>query len=76
VTTIPHSWSLDNWPSSVFPHTPGKGKYLTRVNRTELLQCGALVRVGRTLVVIGPRYERFLQKQAARVPGYESNANK
>jgi hypothetical protein len=46
-----------------------------RAYRSELLAAGALARVGRQLIVIGDRYARWLQRQAAHVPGYVSNAN-
>lgn len=75
-TIAPHSWGVDDWPSAVYPHEPGRGRYLLRAHRDELMAAGALVRVGRELVVIGDRFTRWLQAQAARVPGYESNANR
>jgi hypothetical protein len=75
-TNIPHSWSIDNWPPSVFPSTVSKGRYLIRVHRDELLIAGALSRVGRDLIVIGERYARWLEKKAARVPGFEIPPNR
>lgn len=72
----PHTWDIPNWPPFVWPHEPGRARYVIRAFRDQLLQAGALVRVGRELVVIGDRYTRWLQRQAANVPGYESNANR
>ena len=71
----PHSWDLEHWPPHVYPHGESRARYLIRAYRDELMAAGALVRVGRELVVIGDRFTRWLQMQAANVPGYESNAN-
>lgn len=67
----PHSWGLRNWPSTVWPHTEKKARYVVRANRTELVSVGALSRVGRELVVLGGRYTRWLECRASEVPGYE-----
>lgn len=72
----PHSWDLEHWPPAVYPHSEGRARYLLRSRRDELMAAGALVRVGRELVVLGDRYTRWLQTRAAEVPGYESNANR
>lgn len=74
--TLPHSWTIATWPASVFPGEPSKARYLVRAHKDELRLEGALVRVGRELVIIGERYGRWLQKKAARVPGYECAANR
>lgn len=74
-TTAPHSWDLEHWPPTVYPHTTCRARYLLRAQRLDLLRAGALVRVGRELVVIGDRYTRWLQTRAADVPEYQSNAN-
>lgn len=73
--TAPHSWDLEHWPHEVYPHTESRARWLLRSHREELLVAGALVRVGRELVVIGARYSNWLQRQASNVPGYQSNAN-
>lgn len=39
-------------------------------------RCGALVRVGRELVVLGGRYSRWLERQATNVPGFEIAPNR
>jgi hypothetical protein len=72
----PHSWDLAHWPNDVYPHTQSRARYLLRERRDELMAAGAIVRVGRELVVIGDRFTRWLQAQATNVPGYESNANR
>lgn len=71
----PHSWDLEHWPPTVYPHSEGRARWILRAHRNELMAAGALVRVGRELVVLGDRFTRWLQMQAANVPGYESNAN-
>lgn len=72
----PHSWSLKDWPSDHYPNDTRKARYLVRANRDELTAAGALVRVGRELVIIGAPYVRWMQKKGASVPGYECPANK
>jgi hypothetical protein len=74
--SVPHSWSVANWPPSVYPNDPSRGNYLLRVHRKELLRIGARVRIGRDRVVIGAPYAKWMQKQAARVPGYEIACNR
>ena len=73
---VPHSWDFEHWPQAVYPHTESRARWLMRAHRDELLAAGALVRVGRELVVLGEPYARWLQAQAANVPGFESNANR
>ena len=74
-TTL-HSWPLKNWPSTVYPNDPDRATYMVRANRDELVREGALVRVGRELVIIGDKYIRWMQKKGSAVPGYECPANK
>jgi hypothetical protein len=71
----PHSWDIEHWPSSVYPHTPSKGRYLVRSNRDSLVEAGALTRVGRDLVIIGAQFSRWLGSQAGRVAPYEIATN-
>lgn len=69
-TELPHSWSIDAWPDGVFPNSVTKARYLIRMHRDELLTCGALSRVGRSLIVLGNGYGKWLQKKAGRVPDF------
>ena len=71
-----HSWSIKHWPVDVYPNDPDKARYLIRANRDELAREGALVRVGRELVIIGERYVRWMQKKGSAVPNYECPANR
>ena len=73
--SLPHSWPITSWPAHIYPNDPTKARYLVRANRDDLLQHGAIARVGRQLVIIGARYDKWLQKRAAYVPGYECPAN-
>ena len=75
-TSIPHSWSLKDWPQDIYPNDSGKARYSVRAHRDELTAAGALVRVGRELVIIGAPYVRWMQKKGAAVHGYECGANK
>jgi hypothetical protein len=73
---VPPSWDIEHWPANVYPHTPNRGRYVVRSNKTELLNEGALTRVGRDLVVIGAGYARFLAKRAKNVASYEIAPNR
>ena len=75
-SSLPHSWSIETWPSAVYPGSPSRARYLVRMHRNELLQAGALSRVGRDLIVLGARYGRWLEKNAANVPGFEVACNR
>ena len=75
----PHSWPVSEWAERaphVFPHTTEKGSYLVRTHQTELVNCGALVRIGRDRVVIGAPYAKWLASQSSKVAGYEVPANR
>jgi len=74
-TSLPHSWALDEWPAAVYPGTPSKGKYTVQTHRDALIDCGALVRVGRDLVVIGPNYAGWMARQGSRVRDYSIAPN-
>jgi hypothetical protein len=76
VESIPHSFLLKNWPPHVAPGSVSKARRMVREYRTELTAAGALARVGRELVIIGARFEKWLQKRGAEVPGYECPANR
>jgi hypothetical protein len=67
---ITASWAIGSWPAHIYPHEPGKARYLIRAHRIELLEAGALSSVGREIVVLGNRYQKWLEKQAVRIPGY------
>ena len=73
--TAPHSWDLEHWPPTVWPHNESRARYLLRAFRTELLNAGALTRKGRELVVLGAAYVRWLQAGTKDVPGFVCNTN-
>ena len=75
-TELPHSWSLNTWPPSIYPHTRERAQYLVRAHSDSLTKAGALSRVGRELVVLGERYGRWLERQASNVPGFVPNTSK
>jgi hypothetical protein len=76
LASIPHSWPLDDWPANVYPCKSSKAKYVTRAHRDELVAAGALVRVGRDLVVMGAPYSAWLAKKGDRVAGFELAMNR
>ncbi len=73
---IPHSWSLRQWPTDIFPGCTSKARYLIRVHKSELLAVGAIVRIRRELVAIGPKYVRWLEKHVDQVRTYKCPANR
>jgi hypothetical protein len=73
-TRIRHRWSLTHWPEAVFPTHSARGRYIVRTNRRNLMEAGALVRVGRSLVILGPQYHGWLARQSNRVAGYTVRA--
>lgn len=72
----PHSWDLEHWPQSVYPHTTGRARYLVRSHRDKLVAAGALTRVGREFVIFGAPYTKFLQSMAGNVASFEIAANR
>jgi hypothetical protein len=47
-----------------------------RTHRAELIQCGALCRIGRNLTIIGEGYATFLACKMGRVADYEIAPNR
>lgn len=76
VARVPHSWSVCDWPCSVFPGSSSSARWLVRSNKSDLVAAGALVRVGRQLVVIGSRYARWLERQASEVADFKIAPNR
>ncbi|MGB6451502.1 MAG: hypothetical protein WBE92_12185 [Steroidobacteraceae bacterium] len=74
--SLPHSWDLEHWPEFVYPHSESRGRYLVRMHREELTAAGVLTRVGRELVVLGNRYDRWLAGKTVDVPEFEIAANR
>jgi hypothetical protein len=76
---LSRSWPVSQWSekaSEIYPNTTAAAKYLVRAQRSSLLEHGAMVRVGRDLVIMGDRYERWLERQAANVPDYPIAPNR
>ena len=71
-----HSWAIKDWPTEYYPNSAAKARYLIRANRAELAAVGALVRVGRELVIIREPYLQWMQDKSASVHGYECGANR
>jgi hypothetical protein len=69
-------WNFANWPEHVFPHDPQAGRHLCREHRDDLLRAGAIVRIGREIIVMGLPYYKWLQKHASRVLDFELPCNK
>jgi hypothetical protein len=72
---LPHSWTVEQWPSTVFPNQTAKARYLLRVHRDDLLRAGAIARVGRELIIFGGPFDRWLKRGAANVQGYRIAPN-
>jgi hypothetical protein len=73
---LPHSWLVADWPSNVAPNRTSAAKHLVRVHREELIECGALCRVGRNLTIIGEGWALFLARKSKRVEGYQIAPNR
>ena len=76
VASVPHSWAVRDWPLEIFPGSSSSARWLIRCNKPDLIAAGALVRVGRQLVVIGNRYARWLERQASEVADFEIAPNR
>lgn len=74
--SVPRTWGLDSWPPDVWPNSTNKARWVVRSHRDKLIAEGAVSRVGRQLVIHGPRYSRFLEKNAANVPDFEIAPNR
>ncbi len=70
VSPLPHSWLVNEWPPGVAPGRPNAGKNLVRTHKHELLACGALVRIGRELTILGEGYAVFLARRAKLVEDF------
>lgn len=70
---VPHSWDLSNWPAQVWPNDPKRAAWIIRSNKTELIAEGALARVGKTRIVIGHPYSRWLERRTTRFAEYQGN---
>jgi hypothetical protein len=71
VPTVPHSWRSTEWPSTIYPCSASRAKYILRAHRDELVAAGALTRIGRDLVVLGAAYSSWLQRQSGRVSEFK-----
>ena len=76
VSPLPHSWLVSDWPLDVAPNRASAAKHLVRTHRAELIECGALCRIGRNLTMIGEGYAIFLARKLGRVSGYEIAPNR
>ena len=76
VESMPPNWEINRWPPNVFPHEPERARSFVRRYQKELIECGALTRIGRIRVVLGAGYAAFLEMGRGRVEGYEANCNK
>jgi hypothetical protein len=72
-TSSPHSWELDTWPSEVWPHGTKRAGWIARAYRKELIEAGALTRIGKKLVFLGAGYTRWQERRAQHVVEFTSN---
>jgi hypothetical protein len=75
-TAIPHSWSFRNWPATGHPGDGEAGRRVVRRNLDALLRECAVTRQGRSMIVFGREYDRWLRLQTPRVKAYEVAANR
>jgi hypothetical protein len=69
----PHSWELETWPADVWPHEPKRASWVIRAYRGELVEAGALTRIGKRLVIIGSGYSNWQKRRARHVVEFTSN---
>lgn len=67
VTELPHDWTFGTWPTTVFPYDSLKARHIVRQHQDDLLRCGALARIGHTLVIFSAGYTKWLASKASRV---------
>jgi hypothetical protein len=74
----PHSWFLDDWDRvapHVAPGTTAEARYMLRFHRAELVATGALVRLGRKLVILGAPYSTWLARRSKQVADFSMPMN-
>lgn len=79
LASIPHSWDLESWEEKaggIWPYNKERARRIVRRYKPELQAAGALSRVGRTLVILGNGYQRWLESNAARVSNYDVPMNR
>lgn len=72
-STLPHSWDLDSWPETTWPHDAKRARYISKAYRTELIEERAVARVGKSLVFLGEGYTRWLKRRTRNVDAFVSN---
>jgi hypothetical protein len=74
---LPHSFLLKDWDRfpGIAPGSTARGRKLVAFHRDELVAAGALVRLGRELVIMGGPYAAWLQRRSDRVAGFEIAPN-
>jgi len=70
---IPHSFDLKHFDSRLFPNDPKRARWIARIYRNELVAAGAIARVGKSLVIITPKYLRWLERKTVEVGDFQSN---
>jgi hypothetical protein len=76
VISVPHDWTFANWPLDVYPYDGGRGRHVVREHQDELVKRGALSRIGKSIIVFGAPYVRWLQANADRVVDFDVPANR
>jgi len=74
--SLPHSWRVADWPPGVTPNRQNAAKHLVRTHRDELIEVGALVRIGRDLTVLGEGFARFLSRRLGHVNDFDMPPNR
>jgi hypothetical protein len=59
VLPLPHSSYIDDWPPYVVPGNASRARHLVSMYQSELVACGALIRIGRRKTVLGAGYAVF-----------------
>jgi hypothetical protein len=70
------SFAVSRWRPDVWPGDQRKADRVVRQFRAELVAAGALVRVGRELIILEARYEAWLSRHDSEVENFDVAANR
>jgi hypothetical protein len=59
------TWAVKDWPEEVYPNSESRARYLIKRYRRQLIVNGALIRVGKLLVISGSSYMKWLRSMGS-----------
>jgi hypothetical protein len=73
LAAVPHSWDYATWPKGVWPHDAKRAQWVVKSHRQELVAAGALSRVGKTIIILGRPWVRWVERGVVNVSQFRSN---